>query len=269
MKPGRKWYAAPGDWALVTGGSSGIGLAVSERLASMGYNLLIVSIDSGLDDIAAAIGGRFGVETRGLKMNLAAADSAAALYDWCRERGIEPVILVNNAGMFIYNDVAATDAGRVEAIINLHVLTTSQLSRLFAAGMVERGRGYILNMSSYAAWMPWPGLALYSATKSYVRNFSRSLSAELRGSGVSATAVLPAGVTTGLYGLPENLQRIGRRCGILITPKCTAESALAAMFRRRKQCIPGFPMRLLLPVVTTLPAWIVRLARRKTLHLQR
>lgn len=269
MRLKRTWNGRPDDWAVVTGGGSGIGLAIAERLASMGYNILIVSIDSGLEKIAAEIGGRFGMEAVGLEMNLAAADSAAALYDWCCERGIEPAILVNNAGMFIYNDMSSTDAGRTETIINLHILTTSQLSRLFTAGMVKRGRGYILNMSSYSAWMPWPGLALYSATKCYIRNFSRSLAAELRGTGVVSTVVLPAGVTTGLYGLPENLQRIGRRLGILITPERTAETAIAAMFRGRKQCIPGLPMRLALPLVALLPDWIIRLARRKTLRFQK
>lgn len=269
MKLKRKWNASDGDWALVTGGSSGIGLAISERLASMGYNLLIVSIDSGLEEVAGRLRDTFGVETIALEMNLAGAESASGLHRWCAGRLIEPAILVNNAGMFIYKDLVGTDVERMETIINLHVLTASILSRLFAADMVKRGRGYILNMSSYSAWMPWPGLALYSATKSYIRNFSHSLAAELRGTGVVSTAALPAGVTTGLYGLPENLQKLGRRLGILITPRRTAETALAAMFRGRKQCIPGLSMRLALPLVKSLPGWVVRAARRKTLRFQK
>lgn len=270
MKLREKWNNARVDWALVTGASSGIGLAIAEKLAAMGYNLVLVAIDgAGLREADRSIEERFRVKSRYVEMDLARPESAGKLHDWCAAQMIEPVILVNNAGIFIYNDVVDTSAARIETILNLHVLTTTMLARLFAADMVKRGRGYILSLSSYSAWMPWPGLALYSATKIYIRNFSRSLAAELRGTGVTATTVLPAGVTTDLYGLSAGLQRLGKNLGILLTPARTAEIALAAMFRGRKQYIPGALMRVLLPMVKTLPGWMVRFARRKTLRFRK
>lgn len=264
-----KWDNKSDEWALVTGGSSGIGLALCERLASMGYHLVIVSIDSALERVGERISSEYGVRVVTRSVDLARPDAAAELHEWCDENGIAPSILVNNAGIFIYNDIVNTSPQRIATIINLHVLTTSMLSRLFAEDMVSRGKGRILNLSSYSAWMPYPGLALYSATKIFIRNFSRSLSAELRGTGVTATAVMPAGVTTGLYGLPENLQKLGKNLGILLTPERTAEVALKAMFHGRKQYIPGVLMRILLPMVKTLPGWMVRFARSKTLRYQR
>lgn len=264
-----KWNNTTGDWALVTGGSNGIGLAISEQLGAMGYHLLIVSIDPQLKEVGERLRQAYGVTVRTLEMNLARPESAGKLHDWCVAHQIEPDILVNNAGIFIYNDIVNTSAERIETIVNLHVLTSSLLSRLFAADMVKRGKGRILNLSSYSAWMAWPGLALYSATKSYIRSYSRSLAAELRGTGVTATAVLPAGVTTDLYGLSKGLQKLGKNLGILLTPARTAEVALRAMFRGRKQYIPGVLMRLVLPVVKVLPGWAVRFARRKTLRFQK
>ena len=270
MRLKEKWRAAGGEWALVTGACSGIGLAIAERLASLGYNIAVADIDAGgLHRAELGITERYGVEVRGMEMDLARMESAGRLHDWCVRERIEPLILVNNAGVFIYNDMLDTDAGRIEKMIGLHVLTVSMLCRLFGEDMARRGRGYILNMSSYSMWMPWPGLALYSATKSYIRNFSRAVSYEMREKGVGVTTVLPAGVTTGLYGLAENLQRTGKKLGILLTPEKTAEVSLAAMFRRRRQYVPGFLMRMVLPLVKVLPAWTIRLARRKTLRFQK
>lgn len=264
-----KWNSPGGSWAVVTGGSSGIGLAMSEQLASMGYHLVVVSIDQTLEEVGARLRGEYNVHVRTLSLNLARPESAGKLHDWCVANQIEPDILINNAGIFIYNDIVNTSTERIETIVNLHVLTTSLLSRLFAADMVGRGRGRILNMSSYSMWMPWPGLALYSATKAYIRNYSKALAAELRGTGVTSTTVLPAGVTTDLYGLSKNLQNIGKNLGVLLTPRRTAEVALAAMFRGRRQYIPGVLMRLVLPVVKVLPGGLVRFARRKTLRFQK
>jgi short-subunit dehydrogenase len=269
MKLKAKYNSTGECWAVVTGGSSGIGLAISERLAQMGYNLLIVSVDRELEEVGANLQAEYGVVVRTLLLDLSRTEAAVELHDWCGASGIEPEIVVNNAGVFIYNDLIRTSTERIESIINLHVGTVAILSRLFAADMVARGRGRILNISSFAMWMPWPGLALYSATKSFIASYTRALAAELRGTGVTATTVMPAGVTTGLYGLSPKLQHIGRRFGVLLTPERTAELALAAMFAGRTRYIPGWFARLALPIVRILPDTLVRLARRNNLRFQK
>jgi short-subunit dehydrogenase len=264
-------YRNSGDcWALVTGAAGGIGRAMAEKLATLGYNLVLVDIDgSGAHRRAADLHKRYGVLAYAMEFDLSHREAASALHDWCLREGIEPLIVVNNAGIFSYNDILATDPARIELFAGLHVLTVSMICRLFGSSMAARGRGYILNMSSYSTWMPWPGLALYSATKAYIRSFSLALAAEMREKGVSVTTVLPAGVTTGLYGLSPRLQGLGRRLGILLTPEHTAELALAAMFRGRRQYIPGYFMRLVLPLMRTLPAWAVRFVREKTIRFQK
>jgi short-subunit dehydrogenase len=269
MKLKAKYNSTGDSWAVVTGGSSGIGLAISRRLALMGYNLLVVSIDGGLEEIGASLHAESGVVVRTLSLDLARSEAAGELHDWCTTAHIEPDIVVNNAGIFIYNDIVRTSPERMKTLINLHVGTVAMLSHLFAADMVARDRGYILNISSFAMWMPWPGLALYSATKAFIAGYTRALAAELRDTGVVATTVLPAGVTTGLYGLSPRLQNVGLKLDVLLTPERTAELSLAAMFRGRKKYIPGVFARLALPIVRCLPTCLIYLARRKTLRFQK
>lgn len=265
-----KYRSSGSDRALVTGASGGIGSAFADRLASLGFNLVLVDIDGeGLQKVAADIYARHGVDIRTMAIDLAKPDSAERLHDFCARQNIAPLIVINNAGIFSYNDILATTPARIELFAGLHVVATSLICRLFGEDMGRRGSGYILNVSSYSTWMPWPGLALYSATKAYIRSFSLSLAAEMRDKGVTVTTVLPAGVTTGLYGLAPKWQRIGRRLGILLTPERTADMALKAMFRGRRQYVPSLFMRLVLPVVRSLPAPIVRFARRKTLKYQK
>lgn len=117
--------------------------------------------------------------------------------------------------------------------------------------------------------MPWPGIAAYSASKAFVRSFSLALAAELHPSDVFVTVVLPAGVTTDLYGLSPRLQSLGRRLGILLTPQQIASRALSALFSRRRSLIPGTLFRLLLPLVRAVPCSLTRFIRRKTLKYQK
>ena len=89
-------------------------------------------------------------------------------------------------------------------------------------------------MSSYSLWMPFPGLALYSASKAYMRSFSVAFAKEVRDRGIRVTAVCPAGVATDLYGLTPRWQRIGKRLGVLITPDNCARRGLLALWRGRR-----------------------------------
>lgn len=254
-----------GRWAVVTGASSGIGLALARGLAARGYDICLVSRDAlQLDAAARAIEADHAVRTRCVPMDLAVEGAAEALVARCREEGIRPHVLVNDAGTFIYNDILDTAPERIERILCLHMRTVTMLCRLFGEEMAADGGGYILNMASYSLWMPWPGIALYSATKAYVRSFSIAFAKEMRERNVGVTAVSPAGVATDFYGLSHSLQRLGCRLGVLMTPDKVARKALRALFARRRHIVPGWYNRLFIPFCTGMPGPCVRLIRRKT-----
>ena len=184
------------------------------------------------------------------------ADAANKLYDHCRQKGIQIEILINNAGIFSFQEITRTDPKKIETMLQLHIGTVTRLSRLFAADMCNRKHGYILNMSSLSCWTPYPGIALYTATKAYIRVFTRALGYELRDYGVVATVVCPGGVATGLYGLKPGLLKLGVRLGVLMTTEHLVRKALKALFRGKKQLIPGVFNRLLIPLASVMPTSI-------------
>lgn len=257
-------------WALITGASRGIGFALAEGLAQRGYPLIVVGrSEERLSEARQRLVEGGASEVVCLVCDLATRGAAERVYNECRERGLEVEVLVNNAGAFIYCDLCDLAPERVEAMVGLHVVTTTELCRLFARDMRARRYGYILNVSSYAAWLPVGGLSLYAPTKSYLRDFSYALREELSDYGVSVTVVLPAGVATDLYGLPENYQRLGLRLGVLLSPKRVARVALRGLFTGRRRVVPGWINRALLPVACHLPKWIKRAIRKKTLGIQK
>lgn len=254
-----------GRWAVVTGASSGIGLALARGLAARGYDLFMVSRDAEqLETAARSVRETCGVQTRCCPMDLAVPGAAEALFERCREAAIRPHVLVNDAGTFIYNDILDTAPERIDRILCLHMRTVTMLCRLFGEEMAADGGGYILNMASYSLWMPWPGIALYSSTKAYVRSFSIAFAKEMRERNVGVTAISPAGVATDFYGLSRGLQRLGCRLGVLMTPEKVARKALRALFARRRHIVPGWYNRLFIPFCTGMPDPCVRLIRRKT-----
>ena len=252
-------------WAVVTGASSGIGFAIARRLAMRGYNIFAAAKDvERLDECARKLSGECGIRVRTYAADLALPDAAECLFAACQEAGIRAEVLVNDAGVFIYNDIIETDQKRIDGIICLHIRTVTALCRLFAEEMAAAGGGYILNMASYSMWMPLPGIALYSATKAYVKTFSVAFAKEARERNVWVTAVSPAGVATDFYGLSHRLQKVGLAIGVLMTPDKVARKALRALFRHRKHLIPGWYNRLFIPMFKCMPAPCVRLVRNKT-----
>ena len=286
---GRRGAVAPGSaWALVTGAGSGIGRCYALRLAALGYNLVLAGnrrepLETVCSEILAAGAGPdggvrkaaspaagFRPEVRIVEIDLARIEAAAELWEAVRREGAAIDVLVNNAGIFSFRDILQTPAERIERIILLHDLTNTQLCRMAAADMVRRGcRGHILNMSSYSLWMPFPGLALYSASKAYLRSFSVAFAKEIREHGIRVTAVCPAGVATDLYGLTPRWQRIGTRLGVLITADSCARRGLRALWRGRRCIVPDWWNRVWIPLCKILPMWVLRPVRRFTMKFQK
>ena len=256
--------------ALVTGATRGIGLAFASELARRGCGLVVVARgESGLLAVAERLRAEGAAEVVTIVCDLSAEGSAAWLHEECAKRGLEVDLLVNNAGMFAYCDQRNMEPERLQTMLRLNVTAPTELSHLFVADMVQRGRGAIVNVSSYAALMAWPGLAMYSATKSYLDTYTRALAHEVRESGVRVLSVMPAGVATDLYGLPEKWQRVGLRCGALWSAERVARGALRALARGNRRYIPGVANRLFVPTVRHLPKGLILFLRHKTIAFQK
>lgn len=262
----------PGSaWALVTGAGSGIGRCYALRLAALGYRIALVgNRPEPLESVRREIEAAGGAEVRTKALDLARLDAAEELYAWTQEQRLDIDVLINNAGIFSFLDILETPVERIERIILLHDATATKLCRLFAGEMIRRGvRGHILNMSSFSLWMPFPGLALYSASKAYLRSFSTAFAREVGDRGVRVTAVCPAGVATDLYGLSPRWQRIGLRLGALISADSCARRGLQALWQGRRCIVPDWWNRLLIPICKALPMWALRPLRRYTMKFQR
>ena len=251
-------------WALITGGSSGMGLEYARQLAAKGYDLLLVSNqEEELQKVASELSKQFAFQVRTRFQDLAADNAADELFSFCQEQGLEVEILINNAGMFFFEELSTDNKAKALTMMRLHMFTPTRLCVLFGEAMKNRGNGYILNMSSMAAKLPCPGITVYSATKAYLKSFGKSLYFEMRPYGVGVTTVCPAAIATPLYKLKPSLLKLGVNIGLIGTPQWLVRRALRGMFHHRRVVKPGLMNYYLPPLIAILPKWLVNRLWRK------
>ncbi len=251
-------------FALVTGASSGMGYCYAQALANRGYSLLMVSNEEAIHTKAALIRDAYpALDIRSLVMNLGTPDAAKQLYDYCHEQHIEVEVLINNAGVYHDRDILDDSVAFNELILYLHVVTPTMLGYYFGHDMCQRGRGYILNMSSITDRIAVQRLGTYGATKAYLSAHTRSLHIELRGKGVCVTTVRPGAVNTGLYSINSTATKIGLALGYIVTPEHLVKRALKGLFRgRARVTVPWVWNTILLFFVALIPTSLLRLIRR-------
>jgi hypothetical protein len=187
----------PGDdrAAIVTGASSGIGEAIALELARRGHQLVLVARRT---DRLHALAGSLSTKAHVLPADLASRTDREALPGRVAALGLVPDLLINNAGLSGRAHVAKSVPAQQLNLVEVDVVAVVDLCSRFLPGMVERGRGAVLNVSSLAGFYPLPGQAVYGAAKAFVLSYTESLRTELRGTGVTATALCPGPVETGL-----------------------------------------------------------------------
>ena len=266
------------SYALVTGAASGMGRLYVRRLAMRGYNVIMVDINAeGLEKtramvteevsssewIASSMKERFSVVT--LVQDLSLHDAADRIFEETEARGCKVEVLVNNAGIMYCQGIAETSERMLRLISMVHMMTPLMLCRKYVVGMKERGCGYILNISSLASWMMWPGIGMYGATKRFVKDYSRELRIECQKTGVSVTNAYFGAVDTPLIPLKESLRKLARGLAVMIRPEKAVDRALRATFRRRKGVMPGALNHLFRPLCMLMPdcllGWIYRKAK--------
>lgn len=252
-------------YALITGGSSGIGAAYAEELARRGYNILIVSNREDLNEqekrTITNLFPEVTVITR--YQNLAQKDAAQELFDFCEQNNLVVDFLVNNAGMFYFGAAVEKPAAISQKMTILHCETPMALCVLFGKKMKERKKGFIINASSITAFMSFPTIAVYQASKSFLHKFSKGLSYELSHYGVNVCCVCPGAVDTDLYQLPLKVRRILRTVGIMLSPETIAKRGVKAAIHGRKVKIPGLINYFFLLICFLIPGFLIDIVKKK------
>ena len=251
----------PGHVAVVTGASSGIGADIARELARRGHELVLVARSA---DRLEALADELSTTAHVVPLDLGDRTARAGLLGELESRGLVPQVLVNNAGFSTTGPVYTSDPERETALVEVDVAAVVDLSSRFLPGMVQRGRGAMLNVASTAAFQPLPGQAAYGAAKAFVLSYTRSISGELRGTGVSVTALCPGPVHTGFgeaAGFSKEDAENALPSFLWLSSQEVARQAVAGMDKGTLVVIPGFgnkvgagfstlaPKRLLIPIL--------------------
>ncbi len=232
--------------ALITGASSGFGYEFSHLLAEDGYDLVLVARrKEKLEELAALIQKKYTRQVHVFATDLTKEGSVKALYQLVKDQGLQMDVLINNAGVGGYGRFYEKDLQTDDEMIRLNITALTALTKLFAKDMVKHGHGRILNVASLGAFQPaGPMMAVYYASKSYVLSFSRSIRAELKGSGVSVTALCP-GPTKTEFGKTDHVQTTRMFKIAKTSAREVAEAGYKALKKNRAIVVPGLLNKLL------------------------
>jgi short-subunit dehydrogenase len=244
--------------AIVTGALGGLGLEFAKLLAGDGHDLVLVARSADkLETLADQVRSQHHVNVEVIAQDLGVPDAAARIV----ERVPSCDILVNNAGFASNGPFDTIPPARVREELLLDVVTLTELTRSYLPGMRERGSGRILNVASTAGFLPGPFMAVYYASKAYVLSFSQALAEELRGSGVTVTALAPGATATGFADRADVAKTL-----LFRLPTAEAVTVATAGYRGmmagKDLVIPGFPNQVLAFVIRFTPRrlllWISR-----------
>jgi short-subunit dehydrogenase len=215
---------------VVTGASSGIGRELARVAARRGSAMLLVGqSQTALDELAAELTAS-GAETHPLALDLADRQAGDRIESALFARDLYCDVLVNSAGFGLYGAAAELDRAEQIKLLDVNARALTELTLRFLPGMLQRRRGGVLNVGSITGYMPGPRMALYFATKAYVRSFSASLSAEVAGSGVTVTCLAPGVVRTAFF----ERCKVGHTRMFKIAPRGDAAAVATAGWRAFK-----------------------------------
>lgn len=238
---------------LITGASAGLGVDFARQLAARGEQLVLVARrKERLDALAAELS-----NARALAIDLGEAGAAGRLMANVAAHGETVTCLVNNAGFGLAGRFAELDGARQRSMIDLNCGTLTELAHAVLPAMIAAKAGAILNVASIAAFQPGPGMAVYFATKAFVLSFSEALHEEVRGYGVSVTALCPGPTATEFgevagWGESTLIDRFSA------TSADVVRAGIAGMDKSRALIVPGFMNKASAQGHRLLPRWLLR-----------
>lgn len=251
---------------LITGPTNGIGYELTKLFAKDGFNLILVSRNKPkLEEMANLLTKQFNNKVLVISEDLSKATSAKSIFEQVSKSQMEVDILVNNAGVALYGEFRNIDLKTELSMIQLNIVTLTELVKYFLPNMLQKNEGQIMNIASTAAFQPVPMMSIYAASKAYVLSFSEALSEELKQTGIYVTAVCPGPTNTGIIdasgGSNSKLFQ-----GKMMTPNKVAELAYKAVKKKKTVVITGLKNKILAEGVRLIPRSIVRKISKKFLE---
>ena len=248
------WKQLADQWALITGASSGLGAEFARQLAARGMHLVLVARRHELMvELAEELHTKHGTRCEIIPADLSDPAEPQRILNEVRAKGIVIGVLVNNAGFGVVGEVNQADVERLLQMIRLNISALTELTYRLLPGMLARGYGSILNVSSLSAFQPVAFMGVYAASKAFVLHFSEALHCELHDRGITVTAVCPGVTRTSFFdvaGAPGWLQKHSS-----LSVEAVVKAAIKAMQRRRQYIVPGWKNFLL--------TLLVRIASRR------
>ena len=255
-----------GCTVLITGASAGLGREFARQLTGRAHTLVLVARRSDrLEELRAELTARDpNLNVLSRATDLSEAGAVEGLCDWLAEQQIAVDVLINNAGVGDRGRFATSQVQRVADMLDVNVTALTLLTQRLLPAMVARKRGAVLNVSSCASFLPMPGFAVYAATKAYVTSFSEALGGELRGSGVSVTALCPGPVHTEFDTVALRLDEPAQKAPefTYVSAEEVVRAGLAGVEKHRAMVIPGMVMKIAMLLARLTPMPLMRIAWR-------
>lgn len=255
---------SPSTTALITGASSGIGAEIARLLAARGHGVTLVARRRDrLEALADELSHTHGVRAEAEERDLTSPEAREGLIAAVGRRGLAVDVLVNNAGFGNGGLFHEQDAETELRMVRTNVEALLHLCHAFVPGMVRRRAGAVLNVASVAAFQPVPRQATYGATKAFVLSLTDAMSADLHGTGVTATSLCPGPVPTEfgeVASIDENLMSLP---GVSVAPGDVARAAVDGMARGKRVVVPGPATRATALLGSLSPRWVTLEALRR------
>lgn len=256
------------NYTLITGSTSGIGKALAEKFAQQKHNLVLVSKVSDIEVLnhqADLLAGQYDIKVAVIGADLEKEGAVTMIYETVKQLGISIQYLINNAGFGVYGSFLKTDLKKEIDMICVHTICSTKMMKLFLPDMVQNGYGRVLNLSSTASYMSVPNMAVYAATKAYVSSLSKTINVELKGTGVSITALCP-GATCSAFAYKAGMEHTLLYRLFVMNPKAVADIGYKALMHGKPYIVAGLYNKVLVLFSKLFPAFIVNPITKRMLR---
>lgn len=226
--------------ALITGASGGLGLEFTKILAGKQYDLILAARSEGkLNSLKEQLEKEYDIRAFVCAVDLSVKDAALTVFDYTQQQGLSVDVLINNAGFGDTGCFAESNWQKQYEMVQVNITSLMQLTHCFLKPMIAQGHGKILNLSSVAAFCAGPDMSIYYASKAFVRSFSEAVAEEVKGTGVTITAICPGPTATGFE------QAASMNKGAVMFRKAAdagsvAAAGIRAMEKGKALCYQGF-----------------------------